>query len=123
MLFPAVIAFLHSDQRNAWIKENGIEVYVRHSHRAVDDGYIACFDIANVQAKVRGKGRFTSLMTVLEALPINLYIENVTNPRLAAWFARRAGYVRDRREADQPDFPLKSPCFFRLHVSVNSDMN
>ena len=75
--------------RNAWFQLPNLEVYVR-----VVPG-LKRIDIANVLARVRGQGTFTSFLVDMERLAdelgFSLYIENVLEPRFADFFRQR-GY-------------------------------
>lgn len=113
MYFTKTRAFIESADAwpsNQWITEHGLAIYLRRrQHHALEDQphSLIYLDISNVRAKKPGKGLFTKFMTFVEALPINLYIENVHNERLYTWFDRRPGYKRD------PYQPF--PCFYRIH--------
>lgn len=112
-MFPKVTAFINTPERqNAWVRDSGLSVYLRHSRRKIANQYIDCVDIANVTARPQGKGTFTSFMEFLEAQPLNLYVENVHSPRLVKWFTRRAGYHQAPRLEEWA--PM---CFYRVYQS------
>lgn len=91
--------FRKSKARNAWIKEPGIEIYVRRS--IIED---SDFDLANMQATKPGKGALTKFLDRYEPR-YRFYFENVYNERLQAYLLRR-GYVLVSRD---PHFP----CFLK----------
>lgn len=61
------------------IDQDGVQMdmYVRHSTRMYDGKPTKFFDVANVIAEPKGTGLFTLCMRVLEAVPVNIYVENV----------------------------------------------
>lgn len=74
-------------QRNAWVQEPGIEIYVRGSIRIGVD-----IDLANMNADVMGQGALTKFLDKYE--PHHVFcVENIHNPRLAAYLKRR-GYLQ-----------------------------
>jgi hypothetical protein len=76
--------FCLSDYRNLWIKEPGIDLYVRKSiHKDVN------IDLANMVADKPGTGALTEFLDKYEP-KFGFYVENA-HPRLAEYFKRR-GY-------------------------------
>lgn len=79
--------FLAGTMRNAWVREPGIELYVRRSIR-IGVG----IDIANVNADKPGQGSFTRFLDKYE--PDHVFcVELIHNPRLPAYLAKR-GYMQ-----------------------------
>lgn len=77
--------FLDSKFRNFWIKEPGIDIYVRRSIRKGID-----IDLANMEAVVLGQGALTRFLDKYE--PHHVFcVENIHNPRLPDYLTRR-GY-------------------------------
>lgn len=82
--------FLAGSVRNAWIKEPGIEIYVRK--------FMNRFDVANIQVdeSMRGRGVFTAWLTKAEGLVAGQFgtmmVENVHNPILIPFLVRH-GYI------------------------------
>ena len=79
--------FISSKLRNAWIKEPGIEIYVRKSISLHNHGD---FELASMQAKAPGKGALTRFLNKYEPL-YSFYVENIQNMRLERMLTRR-GY-------------------------------
>jgi len=94
--------FLESPFRNQWLKEPGIQVYVRKPL----PGKPYDIELATLNAKHPGKGACTRLLNRLEP-KLSIYIENVLEPRFAAYFERR-GYQRINNAYGGP------PCYIRL---------
>jgi hypothetical protein len=87
--------FLKSPQRNVWVVEKSIRVYVRKNRRFFDNNIHECLDIGTVEVNKdkRGTGIFTKFLTKFEneARKQNkyVYVENVLEPRLMMFLARR----------------------------------
>ena len=74
-------------QRNAWLREPGIALYVRRSIRIGVD-----IDLANANADIMGQGSLTRFLDKYEPNLV-FCVENIHNPRLPAYFKRR-GYMQ-----------------------------
>jgi hypothetical protein len=81
--------FLVSPLNNSWIKEPGLEIYVRKTKRL--DGIQETIDLANMNAARPGKGALTRFLDRYEPDHI-FYLENVFETRLKEYYERR-GYV------------------------------
>lgn len=99
---------------NTKTKKGIVNAYMRHSQRSLNGEILTCVDVANITVNLKGQGVFTRLMRVLESLPINIYIENVHNERLATWFANRDGYTYIKKENYE-----EPPCYIRKHVATS----
>lgn len=120
MDFPNTLEFVNNTgKRSEWISERfvieektvRIECYMRHSRRVVDGQIVQCVDVANVITTPQRKGTFTKFMTVLEELPINIYVENVLSKTLTQWFTKRDGYKAIYATGDEERWP---PSFVRI---------
>ena len=80
--------FAKSNFRNSWVKEPGIEIYIR---RCLLTSRNADFEIANMVAKTPGKGALTKFLDKYEP-EYAFFIECVLNKRLWTYFERR-GYT------------------------------
>jgi hypothetical protein len=72
--------------RNSYVIEPGFSsLYVRWGFHLVDGDMLACFDIANAEVEVKGKGTFKKLIAKIRAnYPcVPIYAESVLNERLA----------------------------------------
>lgn len=102
--------------RNAWIKESGLEVYLRKSHRTEhglltdprgpqryrsQGSALATLEIANVSAKRPGQGCFTTFRCIVEQLYSRIYVENVLETRFCEYFQRN-GYQICTPEGQYP---------------------
>ena len=89
--------FLESGRRNAWIREPGLSIYVRHGERWISRtaGRVECLDISSVSADKLGDGKFTAFLLRAEEEArlrgLAVFVENVLTPRFAAFFRSR-GY-------------------------------
>ena len=89
--------FLKSNDRNAWITELHIQIYVRKSMRSTGGPLVPCLDLANVNvtARFRSKGVFTAFLTRFEheAKKINriVLVECIQEHRLIHFLTNR-GY-------------------------------
>lgn len=106
--------FLQGPTRNAWLKEEKYEYYVRKTRRILPpkrDGILRMtLDLANITGYDRGKGRFTPFLERIEkqAFDANfkaVFIENVVTERFADYF-RKHGYE---------ELPSLPPCFYKLN--------
>ena len=77
--------FLGTKLRSLWIREPGIDIYVRRSVRLGVE-----IDIATINADEPGKGAFTRFLDKYEPHHI-FYVECIHEPRLVPYLARR-GY-------------------------------
>lgn len=120
MDFPNTLEFVNNTgKRSEWISEcfviEGktvrIECYMRHSRRVIDGQIAQCVDVANVMTTPQRKGTFTKFMTMLEELPINIFVENVLNESLTQWFTKRDGYKAIYATGDEDKWP---PSFVRI---------
>jgi len=79
--------FLTYRLRNAWVREPGIDLYVRKSIRKGVD-----IDLSNMEADEPGQGALTKFLDKYE--PRHVFcVENIHNPRLPAYLERR-GYLQ-----------------------------
>lgn len=110
MQFPKVVAFIKSSVRNSWINDGDVEMYLRHSVRLSPPDYIKFvpfIDIANVITRQSRKGIFTELITQIETLPINIYVENVYNRHLYLFLIKR-GYQDFAISSDRCVYSMES---------------
>ena len=98
--------FLWSNLRNAWVREPGIELYVRRSIRIGVD-----IDLANMNADVLGQGALTRFLDKYE-LHLVFCVENIHNPRLPAYLERR-GYLQ--LAADGGEITMLSKNYWEKH--------
>lgn len=95
--------FVKSGPSNAWVREPGIELYVRRSlpSRGTD------FDLANMNANPPGVGALTRFLDKYEP-QYTFYIENIHNERLIPYFKRRGYVIVDKVNMSMKKLPKKS---------------
>ena len=98
--------FLKSKDRNAWITDGIVDVYVRKSFRTIEGNNIHTFDIANIKIEKenQGKGYFKDFILYLESLELNVYVESVYNEDLKSMLIKN-GYKK---------VCLAEPSYFKL---------
>lgn len=96
--------FLAGQQRNAWLEEPGIDVYVRRTVRFGN----RTLDIANLDAHEPGNGAFKAFLARAERLMdgATIYFENVHNGRLAE-------HLRGRGYSDVEGTDKHAPCLLK----------
>ena len=80
--------FLLSSNRNEWLSDGKMKVYVRKSKRCFDGvTLLTCFDCATVEVEDKGKGTFKKFIKEFHEInPFQAsFIESVCEPRLAEW--------------------------------------
>lgn len=87
--------FIALDFKNAWIKEPGLDIYIR---KCLLPTRCADYELANMTATRPGKGALTVFLDKYEPL-YSFYIENVLEQRLVDYFSRR-GYVPEKETFD-----------------------
>jgi hypothetical protein len=91
-------AFLVSKDRNAWIDEKYMKVYVRRSMRLIGPDTVPCLDLATVEVDEdkRGGGVLTLFIKRFEreAKKLNraVYVESILEPRLIPFLIKN-GYA------------------------------
>ncbi len=90
-----LLYFFEWKGKRTWLLAGPMEFYVRKAHHVIDDKMVKTFDIANVNIDKshRGHGIFTMLLEEVEALGMNVYVEQIINPRLFTFLEKR-GYAR-----------------------------
>lgn len=91
--------FFYSKLPNGWVKEGNLAAYLRKSiHHTHPRRQYAFLDIASVEVhpSYQGRGLFTRFLKRCEAIARihhrGVYVENILNPKLAA-FVYRQGYL------------------------------
>ena len=88
--------FIASKQRNEWLYNEYMKVYVRKSLRFIDRERVEAFDVANVVVKpeYQGLGYFKEMIIHAEGLGLVVYVESINNPNLKAMLIKN-GYTMD----------------------------
>lgn len=101
---------------NKWFErpEIGFQIYLRLGYRVLEGKeMVLCLQVANVGVAEPycGKGIFTDVLSRLETIHSCLLIENVLNPRLAA-FLKRRGYIEEKNHG----IPGVTSTWFRVSL-------
>lgn len=79
-------AFIRGKEKNKWIADDGMKVYVRKANRLGKKA----LDIGTVEAYEHGKGNWKRFVGILRTCDLSafelIYVENVMNERFAKWF-------------------------------------
>ena len=104
-----LLGFLESEDRNKWLKDRYLRVYVRKSRRMIEGDFLSALDIASIQATFPGKGHGTKFLMEAERIsPFAVtFVECVHNERFRGWLVRN-GWARVPGEEE--NFWKKSPC-------------
>ncbi len=82
-IFREIDKFLDGPERNKWIGDDNMEIFVRKSKRFIEGKIQDFFDFAtvNLDASIRGKKVFTNLLeTFITNYPYNIFVESIQNP-------------------------------------------
>lgn len=88
---PTFEEFAKGAARNSWIKEGTLEMYVRRNYFEGAEWAHIDFDLARLSNERPGNGDLKRFLDKWEPT-YTFFIENVSNPRLAAFLLKR-GYV------------------------------
>lgn len=89
--------FLAAPYKRTWLYAKPIEFYVRKSRHFINGEFVQTFDLATINIAdrtQRGKGYFTILVEEVESLGLNVFVEQILEPRLFEFFSKR-GYIKD----------------------------
>lgn len=87
--------FTKSIQRNQWIEEDGIMIYVRKSIYKTHD-----FELATLNASNPGNGALGRFLDKYESKYV-FFIENIFSKRLQNYFLRRNYKVHEERSNEE----------------------
>jgi hypothetical protein len=92
--------FVNSKYRNMWLDDGILTIYVRRSMHIIDNEYVECLDVANIQPidpDYEHKGYFKRFMEKAETLGLSVFVECIHNPNLIEML-RKHGYVIIRQD-------------------------
>ena len=97
--------FLKSGERNAWLSDDEIKIYLRNRSNRLGKTML---DIGSVEATNPGCGKFKVLLPMIldkafKAGRDGVYIENVITPRFASFF-RKEGWTECDGYGGPPSF-------------------
>lgn len=86
--------FIKSKQRNKWIYDDGIKIYIRNSLRYFNGNLIPCLDLASIEIDNSGNGIFTNIFNeILEKFKDkNIFVESILTDRFYN-FIKSKGFV------------------------------
>lgn len=96
----ALLKFMASPRRNAWIACGPVEVYIRKANRYIEGRMVKTLDLANIQVeeKKRSQGYFRAFIANVELLNRSdwgveyIYVESILEPRLIPFLSAN-GYT------------------------------
>jgi hypothetical protein len=100
--------FINGPQRNMWIGDNSIKIYIRKSKRMANGQFLEFFDFASIEVYKTGQGLFTEILNKFEKRypDTNIFIESVLTPRFA-------NYIKNTLDFDE-DIPNDSNNFYKI---------
>lgn len=108
---------------NEWLKFNGMQVYVRLSSRYINkesDLRERVLDLASIDVRQRGKGKFTAFLKRAEAEAfrrgLSVFVENVFEERFQRFFEKQGYTVTNQRDVEANGAP---PCYLKRASFVN----
>lgn len=103
-----LLVFLSGKDRNSWLQDKNLKVYVRKSTRMIGADLVEALDIANITAARPGRGHGTGFINWAHSAnpyPVT-YIENVLNEGFAEHLARNGW-------EEQLSLTSRDKCFFK----------
>jgi hypothetical protein len=82
-IFSEIDRFLKGAERNKWISDDSMEIYIRKSKRFIEGELRDFFDFAtiNLDESIRGQKVFTNLLdSFIRKYPHNIYVESIQSP-------------------------------------------
>ena len=74
---------------SAWLSFKTMDVYICISHRYINDVYILCVQIINIETKNQRKGLFTQMVTKIRSMTgLPLFLENTRQDFAESLIAR-----------------------------------
>jgi hypothetical protein len=86
--------FINSKQRNLWIGNDSIRIYIRKSKRIFKGQFYDFFDFASIEVENPGQGLFTKILKEFEKKypDKNIFIESVLTERFANYIKNVLGF-------------------------------
>lgn len=93
-IFNQIDDFLNSGQRNLWVGNDSIKIYIRKSKRNYKGKVLDFFDFATIEVYEPGKGLFTKILKRFEETypDKNIFIESVLTDRFADYIRNNLGF-------------------------------
>ena len=101
--------FLNSQQRNMWIQNKAIKIYVRKSKRFFKGQMYDFFDFATIEVKKPGQGLFTQILNKFEEKypDKNIFIESVLTDRFADYIKNKLGFEEPEDNYNRNFYKIK----------------
>ena len=105
--------FIDSKDRNLWISNNAISIYIRKSKRNFKGNMYDFFDFASIDVTEPGSGLFTKIIKKFEEKypDKNIFIESVLTERFANYIKNVLNF-----EEETPNY---SNNFYKIKQSIN----
>lgn len=101
--------FLNSSQRNMWVQNKAIKIYVRKSKRFFKGQMYDFFDFATIEVKKPGQGLFTQILNKFEEKypDKNIFIESVLTDRFADYIKNKLGFEEPEDNYNRNFYKIK----------------
>jgi len=101
--------FLKSGQRNLWIGNDEIKIYIRNSKRHFKGQMYDFFDFASIEVEKTGQGLFTQVLKKFEEKypDKNIFIESVLTERFADYIKNKLGFEEPEDNYNRNFYKIK----------------
>lgn len=101
--------FLKSDQRNLWIGNDAIKIYIRKSKRNFKGQIFDFFDFASIEVEKTGQGLFTQILKKFEEIypDKNIFIESVLTERFQDYIKNKLGFEEEENNYNNNFYKIK----------------
>jgi hypothetical protein len=101
--------FLNSPQRNMWIENKAIKIYIRKSKRNFRGQMFDFFDFAAIEVYKQGQGLFTQVLKRFEEIypNKNIFIESVLTDRFADYIKNKLGFEEEENNVNRNFYKMK----------------
>ena len=101
--------FLNSTQRNMWIENKAIKIYIRKSKRNFKGQMFYFFDFASIEVTKTGQGLFTQILKKFEEIypDKNIFIESVLTERFEDYIKNKLGFEEDEDNYNKNFYKIK----------------
>jgi hypothetical protein len=101
--------FLNSPQRNIWVQNKAIKIYIRKSKRNFRGKMFDFFDFATIEVQKQGQGLFTQVLKRFEEIypDKNIFIESVMTERFADYIKNNLGFEEEENNVNRNFYKMK----------------
>lgn len=102
--------FLNSPQKNMWIGNDEIKIYIRKSKRIFKGKMYDFFDFATIEVENTGQGLFTQILKKFEEKypDKNIFIESVLTDRFADYIKNKLGFEEPEDNYNRNFYKIKN---------------